>query len=180
MNAFRLMKIIAACLTGMLLLTCAAAAQQPATTAPAGAEPPAEVTPHHPDEIARLREEWTPPGEESRSSSSGDARGFLAHYLSTKPFPEVWAHYAAKLGMTTSPGSELQYQPNAFTQQFPRIGPRVTDGRATLTIKNVQFPEQAERGATLTRQEPTGRTITVFLASQGERTFVSVTIVPLH
>jgi hypothetical protein len=158
-----------------------ALAQQPAA-APAApvAEPPTEVTPHHPNELVRLREEWAPPGGEPQASGAGDTRGLLAHYLSSKPFPEVWVHYAMKLGMTTSSGSEPQYQPNAYTQQFPRVGPQVTDGRATLTIKNVQFPDQTERGATLTRREPNGQTITVFLASQGERTFVSVMIVPLH
>jgi hypothetical protein len=174
------MKKITASLIGTLLLAATALAQQPATTPSTGTEPPTEVTPHHPNEINRLRDEWTPPGDDSRASSSGDTRGFLAHYLSTKPFAEVWVHYATKLGMTTPSGGEPQYQPNAYTQLFPRIGPRVTDGRATLTIKNIQFPDQPERGATLTRREPTGRTITVFLASQGDRTFVSVMIVPLH
>ncbi|HEY3899518.1 MAG TPA: hypothetical protein VGM54_12935 [Chthoniobacter sp.] len=178
------MRHITASLLGTLFLAGIALAQQPATPpstpSPSVAAPPIDVTPHHPNEIARLREEWTPPGEEPPASGSGDTRGFLAHYLSTKPFPEVWAHYATKLGMTTPSGSDPQYQPNAYTQLFPRIGPRVTDGRATLTIKNIQFPDHPERGATLTRREPSGRTITIFLASQGERTFVSVMIVPLH
>ena len=162
------------------MLAGAVIAQQPAPATSTGAEPPTEVTPHHPNELVRLREEWTPPGEDPHASGSGDPRGFLAHYLSSKPFAEVWAHYAMKLGMTTPTGGEPQYQPNAYTQLFPRIGPRVTDGRATLTIKNIQFPDQPERGATLTRREPNGRTTTVFLASQGDRTFVSVMIVPLH
>ena len=174
------MKHLTASLIGTLLLVGAVLAQQPAATPASAVEPPTEVTPHHPNELVRLREEWMPPGGEAQASGSGDTRGFLAHYLSTKPFSEVWVHYATKLGMTTPSGGEPQYQPNAYTQLFPRVGPRVTDGRATLTIKNIQFPDQAERGATLTRREPTGQTITIFLASQGERTFVSVMIVPLH
>jgi len=174
------MKTKAAALVGALLFISMAEAQQPSATTPVpGAEPSTEVTPHHPDEITRLREEWTPPGEEPHASGSGDARGFLAHYLSTKPFPDVWTHYATRLGLTATPGSELQYQPNFYTQLFPRVGPRASDGHATLTIKNIQFPDQTERGATLTRREPNGRTVTIFLASQGDRTFVSVMIVPL-
>ena len=175
------MKTKATALVGAFIFLAMARAQQPPATTPApGVEPSTEVTPHHPDEISRLREEWTPPGEEPRASGSGDARGFLAHYLSTKPFPEVWTHYAAKLGLTPAPGSDLHYQPNSYTQVFPRLGPRVSDGHATLTIKNIQFPNETDCGATLTRQEPNGRTVTIFMASQGDRTFVSVLVAPLH
>jgi hypothetical protein len=49
-----------------------------------------------------------------------------------------------------------------------------------LTIKNIQFPGQTERASTLIRREPNGRVITVFLASQGEQTFISVTIIPAN
>ena len=136
-----------------------------------------ETTPHHPDEISELLQEWAPPTDEPHASSSGDARGFLGHYLSTKPLSEVWAHYATKLGLT-SPNKELQYQVNCYTEQFPRIGPRPSDGRADLTVKNIQFPGQTERASTLIRREPNGRVITVVLASQGEQTFISVMIIP--
>ena len=175
------MKTPAAVFIGTLLFAVGAAGQQPAASTPSppsGTEPLADRTPHHPDELSRLREEWTPPGEESQASGSGDARGFLAHYLSTKPLPEVWTHYASKLGLNSGPDEKPRYQPNANTQVFPRLGPRVSDGHATLTIKNIQFPNQTECAATLIRQEPSGRTITVCLASEGDHTLVFVMIVP--
>ena len=130
-------------------------------------------TPHHPDEISRLLEEWTPPNEEANASGSGDERGFLGHFLTKKAFAEIWTHYAAKLGIKD------EYRPNFSTQLFPRLGPKVTDGHATLTIKNTEFPDQTERASTLTRREPSGRTITVSLVSQGEHTFVFVMIAPV-
>jgi hypothetical protein len=177
----RLLSRLAAVLLGLALLHTTALAQQPTTSAatPApGAEPLVDRTPHHPDELSRLREEWTPPGDDPQASGSGDARGFLAHYFSTKSLPDVWVHYATKLGLTARAGAELRYQPNANTQVFPRLGPRVTDGHATLTIKNIQFPNQTEGASTLIRQEPDGRTVTVCLASEGERTLVFVMVVP--
>ncbi len=139
--------------------------------------PPTETeaaTPHHPDEYSRLLQEWAPPGEEPPASGSGDARGFLGHYLSEKPFPEVWTHYAAKLAVSAS----VKFQPNYFQQYFPRLGPLPADGRATVTVKNVQFPGETESTATLTRREPSGRTVTIFLASRANRTVIFVTVVP--
>jgi hypothetical protein len=177
------MKTKAAAILATLSVVNFASAQHPApnsATPTPSPEPPSEVTPHHPDELARLREDWTPPGDQPLASSSGDSRSFLAHYLSAKSFAEIWRHYALKLGAAAPADGELPCAPNSYTQVFPRLGPRPTDGHATLTIKNVQFPEQTERGATLTRRDPNGRAITVFLATQGERTFVSVTIAPLH
>ena len=154
-----------------------AAAQDAQPVKGAAPETPGETTPHHPDEISRLLQEWAPPTDEPHASSSGDERGFLGHYLSTKPLPEVWTHYATKLGMTAV-NNELHYQANCYTEQFPRVGPRATDGHASLIVKNIQFPGQAERESTLIRRERNGRVVTVFLASQGEQTFVSVTIIP--
>lgn len=136
-----------------------------------------ETTPHHPDEISMLLQEWAPPTDEPHASSSGDTRGFLGHYLSTKPLPEVWTHYALKLGMTASNG-EPPYQANCYIEQFPRAGPRPSDGHVVLTIKNIQFLGQTDRASTLIRREPNGRVITVFLASQGEQTFISIMIIP--
>jgi hypothetical protein len=159
-----------------LLISIAAAQDSKPEKSPA-AESPGETTPHHPDEISELLQEWAPPTDEPHASSSGDARGFLGHYLSTKPLSEVWTHYATKLGMT-SPKEELRYQANCYTEQFPKAGPRRSDGHASLTIKNIQFPGQTERESTLIRREPNGKVITVFLASQGEQTFVSVMILP--
>ena len=177
------MNVIAAVFMGAVFFVSVATAQQPPspTTGSAPAiEPSTDVTPHHPDEISRLREEWTPPGEEPRVRGSGDTRGFVGQYLSTKPLAELWVYYATKLGMTAPAGSELKYQPNLSTEQFPRLGPLKTDGHATLTIRNIRFPDQTEAAATLTRREPSGQTVTVFLASQGEHTFVCVLIAPLH
>jgi len=159
-----------------LLLLPMAPAQEPQPARNPAAEP-GETTPHHPDEISRLVQEWAPPTDAPRASGSGDARGFLGHYLSNKPLPEVWVHYAAKLGMT-APDGELRYQANCYKEQFPKGGPRPSDGHVTLTIKNIQFPGETEGESTLIRREPSGRVITVFLASQGEKTFISVTIIP--
>ena len=163
---------------GTLLVIFIAAAQdsQPPQNPAPGSE--SETTPHHPDEISRLLQEWAPPTDEPHASSSGDARRFIGHYLSTKPLSEVWTHYATKLGMTPPPDSEQPYKANFYAEQFPRMGPRLSDGHAALTIKNIQFPEQTERAATLIRREPNGKTTTVVLASQGEHTFVFVTVVP--
>ena len=163
-------------LAGLLFISIAGAQDSPPVKSPAP-ESSGDTTPHHPDEISQLLQEWAPPSDESRASSSGDARGFLGHYLSTKPLSEVWMHYAAKLGLT-SPNGELRYEANCYTEQFPRTGPRATDGHASLTVKNIQFPGQTERASTLIRRERNGRVVTVFLASQGEQTFVSVTILP--
>jgi hypothetical protein len=160
-----------------LLLLSTAVAQDSQPVKNSSAESPGETTPHHPDEISQLLQEWAPPTDEPHASSSGDARGFLGHYLSTKPLSEVWTHYAAKLGMT-APNGELRYQANCYKEQFPKGGPRPSDGHVTLTIKNIQFPGQTEGASTLIRREPSGKVITVFLASQGEQTFVSVTIIP--
>jgi hypothetical protein len=153
---------------------------QPSKGIPAPEVDPANATtPHHADEIARFLEEWMPPGEDTQSSSAGDPRGFLGHYLSTKPITEVWLFYATKLGMTPPPGSERPYNPNFYSQIFPRMGPRRTDGLATVTMKNVQFTKDSERAATLIRREPSGRVVTIFLTSAGEQTFVFVTIAPI-
>ena len=160
----------------LLVISIAAGQDAPPVKSPAP-EAAGETTPHHPDEISELLQEWAPPTDEPHASSSGDARGFLGHYLSTKPLSEVWTHYATKLGMT-SPDNELRYQVNCYTEQFPRAGPRPSDGHAALTIKNIQFPGQTESASTLIRREPNGRVITVFLASQGEKTFISVMIIP--
>jgi len=163
---------------GTILLVSIAAAQDPQP--PQNPAPDSETTPHHPDEISQLLQEWAPPSDEPHASSSGDARRFLGHYLSTKPISEVWMHYATKLGMTTPPNGEQPYQANFHLEQFPRAGPRPSDGHADLTIRNIQFSEQTERAATLIRREPNGKTITVFLASQGDHTFVFVTVVPVQ
>ena len=160
---------------GFLTISLAVAQDAPPGKNPA-AESPGETTPHHPDEISALLQEWAPPTDEAHASSSGDARGFLGHYLSTKPLREVWTHYATKLGMTSP--NELRYQANCYVEQFPKAGPRPSDGHVALTIKNIQFPGQTEGASTLIRREPNGRVVTVFLASQGEQTFVSVMIVP--
>jgi hypothetical protein len=171
-------------IAGTFALTFAAAAQESQPLPPKVAQNPETTpateptTPHHPDENSRLLQEWSPPSDESHASGSGDERGFLAHYLSTKPLAEVWAHYAAKLGLTPMPAADQAYQSNLYTQVFPPLGPRVTDGHATLTVKNVQFQNETERGATLTRREPSGRTIVVHLASQGDQTFVFVMVSP--
>jgi len=163
-------------LASSLFLSIAVAQETPPAKTPAP-ESSGDTTPHHPDEISQLLQEWAPPSDEPHASSSGDARGFLGHYLSTRPIAEVWMHYAARLGMT-SPNNELRYEANCYTEQFPRLGPRATDGHASLIVKNIQFPGQAERESTLIRRERNGRVVTVFLASQGEQTFVSVMILP--
>ena len=159
------------------LIFLASAQDSPPLQNPAQDPTPA-TTPHYPDEISRLLQEWTPPTDEPHANGSGDARRFLGNYLSTKPLAEVWTHYATKLGMTPPPKNEGAYQANFHTEQFPKLGPRVSDGRASLTIKNVQFADQPERSATLVRREPNGKMTTVFLASQGERTSVFVMVVP--
>lgn len=163
---------------GTLLLIFMAAAQDSPVPQNPAPDPAGETTPHYPDEIARLLQNWTPPGDEPHASGSGDARRFVGYYLSSKPLPEVWTHYATKLGMTPPPDNAQPYQANFHTEQFPRTGPRPADGRASLTIKNVQFAGQTERAATLLRREPNGKTTTVFLASQGEHTSVVVMVVP--
>ena len=137
-----------------------------------------EVTPHHADEIARFLQEWMPPGDDTLAISSEDSRSFLGHYSSTKPFAAIWVHYATKLGLTPAPNDNQAYKPNDYKQTFPRLGPRLTDGHATLTVKNLQFSSDAERVATFIRREPNGRVITIFLASQCEHTAVSVVITP--
>jgi hypothetical protein len=159
---------------GILLLSLSAIAQDPQ----AAQNPASETTPHHPDENSQLLQEWAPPSDEPHASASGDPRRFLGNYLSTKPLPEVWTYYASKLGMTPPPNGEQPYPANLSLEQFPAAGPRPSDGHAALTIKNIQFPECTERAATLIRREPGGKTITVFLASQGEHTLVFVMIVP--
>ena len=167
--------LFAGALSILLISLAAGQESQPVKSPPP--ESTSDTTPHHPDEISQLLQEWAPPSDEPRASSSGDARGFLGHYLSAKPLSEVWMHYAAKLGLT-SPNGELRYEANCYTEQFPRTGPRATDGHASLTVKNIQFPGQTERASTLIRRERNGRVVTVFLASQGEQTFVSVMILP--
>jgi hypothetical protein len=162
--------------TFLLFLIAAAQDSQPPQNAAPGSE--SEATPHHPDEVSRLLQEWAPPSDEPHTSGSGDARRFIGQYLSTKPISEVWTHYATKLGMTPAPDDAQPYQANFYVEQFPRMGPRRSDGHAALTIKNIQFPEQTERAATLIRREPNGKTATVFLASQGEHTSVFVMVVP--
>jgi hypothetical protein len=163
---------------GTFLLISVSVAQDSQPVPPAAPGSATEPTPHHPDEISQLLQEWAPPTDEAHASGSGDARRFLGHYLSTKSLPEVWTYYATKLGMTPPPTGDQPYQANFHTEQFPRAGPRPADGHASLTITNIQFPEQAERAATLIRREPNGKTTTVFLASQGEHTFVFVMVVP--
>jgi hypothetical protein len=168
--------LFAGALSILLISLAAGQESQPVKSPPP--ESTSDTTPHHPDEISQLLQEWAPPSDEPRASSSGDARGFLGHYLSTRPLSEVWMHYAAKLGLTSPNNGELRYEANCYTEQFPRTGPRPTDGHASLIVKNIQFPGQPERESTLIRRERNGRVITVFLASQGEQTFVSVMILP--
>jgi hypothetical protein len=163
-------------LASLLFISMAAAQDSQSVKSPTP-ESSVDTTPHHPDEISQLLQEWAPPSDEPHASGSGDARGFLGHYLSTKAISEVWMHYAAKLGLT-SPNNELRYEANCYTEQFPRVGPRATDPHSSLIVKNIQFPGQTERESTLIRRERNGRVVTVFLASQGEQTFVSVMILP--
>ena len=85
----------------------------PENPAPAAASEPA--TPHHPDENSQLLQEWAPPTDELHTSGSGDARGFLGHYLSTRPLSEVWTYYAGKLGMTPAPTNDQPYRANLYT-----------------------------------------------------------------
>jgi hypothetical protein len=173
------MKVIALILgAGAFLLVPLSVAQESPPTPPPVQGSTGETTPHHPDENSQLLQEWAPPTDEPHASGSGDARRFLGQYLSSKPLPEVWTYYATKLGMTPPPTGDQPYQANFQTEQFPRTGPRPADGHAALSIKNIQFPEQTERAATFMRREPNGKTISVFLASQGEHTFVFVMVVP--